>query len=59
MWQIIKKILILKPEKYLKLYKKYENISVWNKITNTKKEKKKRKKKKKISYFIFTIGEKI
>ena len=42
MWKIIKKLLIPKSEKYLKLYKKYGNISFWNKITNTKKEKKKR-----------------
>jgi hypothetical protein len=55
MWKIIKKILIPKSEKYLKLYKKYGNISFWNKITNTKK---KRKIEKKISYLIFTIGEK-
>ncbi len=56
MWKVIKQILIPKSEKYLKLYKKYGNISFWNKITNTKKRKE--KKKKKISYFIFTIGEK-
>ncbi len=51
MWKIIKKILIPKSEKYLNLYKKYGNISFWNKITNTKKEmKKKRKKRFRISF---------